>query len=294
MKHRIFYQQRLVLFENKGKYTLYKRAKQIPRKGELKQLQAVDFIPENADYIAVYPECGLIVANEALYSVNGEKIAACPLNGIQISSKHGVHIIMTDTSSCRHKHLILWDGTKSLLNVEYQKFVESDFYFAVYDKKWSVYDWKGHLKNKDYQIADDDIRIEGHFLIKTSAGNHELYSLKQGQLLKRKQNVIMCSKTDDFALCASLNRRVEIFHRDGWYCLNDITFFGLLEDIKLFYVQQEDKYYLYRDSRLEPFLEHEFPEGFDFVSFDEQTQTLIVKSAGKTFIINKRKALGIG
>ena len=293
MKHRIFYPLKLVLIENKGKFTLYKSETPIPHTGELAQLQAVDFIRENADYIAVYPECGLIIADSLLYSVQGQKITDYPLDGIQICSKQGIYILTFASSTYPSNHLLLWDGLKVLLSVKYQKYIESDFYFAVYaDKKWSVYDWEGHLKNGNYPLAGEDISIEGHFLVNGSAGNHDLYSLKYGQLLRQKQIVVLCSKTADFAVCASSSHRLEVFDDGVWHYLDDFTFFNLLDNINMFCIQQGDKYYLYRYPRLRPFLSRKFPQGLDFVSYDEQTQTLIVKSSGKSFVISKRKALG--
>lgn len=292
MKHQIFNKLKLVLIENKGKFTLYRSDTPLLGQKELSQLKAVDFIEENADYIAVYPECNIIVAKETLYSVNGQKIATCAGNDIKIISQKGIYTIMSDSAHAQNGCLIMWNTHKVLLRIEYQKFIADKFYFAAYaDKKWYVYDWKGNLRNADYLIDDDDIIIKGHFLIKSGIGNHELYSLKHGILLRQKQNIIMCSKTDDFALCASLNHRLEIFYRGGWRYIDNVDFFKLLDDIKLFCIQRDKKYYLYSYPRLKPVMTDDFPCGLDFVSYDEQSHTLLLKSDSRTFIINKKTAL---
>ena len=294
MKHQIFTDLKLILIENKGKFSLCRIENSAEDESAQPKLLPVEFIPEQSNRIIVYPECRLIVTDATVFSLDGRTIAHCSYKNVDIFHKLGNHVILI-TDSCNKKcgQLILWDGSQVILDIEYQQYIEDDHYFAVYlQNQWQIYDWQGCLCKMSDPIVGEDICLKGYFLIENGIGNHELYSLKRGLRLRQKQNVVLCSSHDDFAVCADLSHKLEIYCRGEWHYLDNVSFFGLIDDLKLFYVQINGKYYLYHYHTLQPVLNDTFPQGFDFVSYDPQSQTFLIRSGKRTSVLSKRKALG--
>ena len=287
MKHQIFNKLRLILIEDKGKFTLYRTDSDITLEREkLLHMKAVDFIPANSTYIAVYPDCRLIVTDEAVFSLDGKILVSCNHKEVSLTSKLQITEIKIGHSQSGSGRLILWNGQKILLQTDYQKIVENEFYIAVELKKqWQVYDRQGVLKCTICPLLDEDIRLIGHFMVISGIGNHDLYSLKSGILLCSKKNIVLCSAIDDFAVCSTLNHRVEIYYCGKWQHLDNVSCFDLIDDLGLFYTQVNDKYYLYSYAKAEPVLHDEFPTGLDFVSYDSQSATLFLQAGEQRLIL---------
>ena len=284
MKHQCFYKQQLLLIEKDGRSMLYR----LPLLGKeislLSELTPVDFISAPQKRILVDEDTELLITDEDICTLTGEKLLHAPnLTDVQIMQKHNITVVYAENSAEKCKEIILFlDGTL-LLHEKCQEISISDYYFALLNNdEWVVMDWCGNVKNVAYPVKKDELCIQGRFLIKTGTAKYELYSLKEGKVLQTNLNVVLCSTTHDFAICAAIGRDLQVYSDGKWYNFGEVGFFDILDNISAFYVQKNGKYFVYGyDAGCQPYFSEEFVKGVDFVSYDAKSRTLMWFNNGK-------------
>ena len=281
MKHQFFYKRQLLLMEKEGKIMLYHFPLCGNEMSKMSALEPVEFIGAPQKRILLDDDAGLLVTDEDIYTLDGEKLLHAPnLTNIKIERRNVITAIQADNEVEKCKEFILFLDKTLLLHEKCKEIRQSRFYFALLkNDEWGIYDWCGNIKNIKYPLlyGKDELCIRGRFLIKTGMVKHELYSLTEEKVIRTDQNVILCSEVHNFAICASLGSDLQVYSNGQWYNFADVTFFDIIDDIAVFYMQKDGKYYVfgYNGGIHACSVEGGLSNGVDFVSYDAQSRTVV-------------------
>lgn len=281
MNYNFISQANLLVVEKEERFSLYK----IDLRGTA---EAVSWA-QNQKKIDIYPEYNLLVLQNQIRSFDGSKITDVNHSEIKILPMSKCALIQ-ETRSPQAFDLIVWDGAKIIRRFHDCSDIRyNDEYFAVVQaelseegSRWMIYRKNGKLIDCPNAFISNDIRLIGNFLIIDGLGNHSLYWLKKSQLIKDEQQKIVVSPYEDFAMCCSITGKISVFYQNQWRLLEEkADDFGLVaDDLGMYYLLKNGKYYIYLFNG-KPFLKVLYPDGIDFIGYDEEKMTLMLFSNEK-------------
>lgn len=265
------------------------------------QMTPVKFA-QNLPFLKVDTESCLIVTPTDIYSFDSLEDGA-PL--CSFLGKTAEIIRLTREKESRKRFLVvsqigrmpqeyeffLWDRKKIILQGKCREYVYTEDYLAFKQDCWHIFNLNGEELLKEVEIpADKALSLSRHFAKVSNMCAKALYSLPQGKLLCRDQLLIECSRTKNFAVCATLGeRKAHVFFNGNWKTVENADRFGILDDkSRLFYVQRNGRYYLYFFSG-EKVLEEEFPAGADMLAFNEQEKVMLITDDSKAHFFVKQE-----
>lgn len=234
---------------------------------------------QNVDSLMVYEDLNIVTTPEGVFSTSGQVIFkqdTIPSEHKMIGVGNNHLLIVAESKGRTGMQLIVWDGEKVCLNVSCTGYTYSKSYLALkFGHIWRLYDINGTLID-DVVFKADDVEIHGRFLVINGLANHDLYSIKERKFLKLNMLKVVCSNTNDLALCADISNKVlNVWSSGKWYEIADAEDFGVIEGLEhLFYVKRKGKYFLYTSS-FKPFMEHSYPDGMDFVAYNRHNLFII-------------------
>ena len=273
----------LLVLEKEGKKSLYRFEASTNKAEPVTSLS-------NQSRLDVYPDDNLIIADQEILTLNLKPIHGCEsyYDVKPISMTEGYILIKISTQQLCF--LLFWskkkvtqiinniiDGRYNSQYVAVKTVDEHDVTLPT----WQIYTASGSLLefSADDQIHADDIRLKGHFLITDGLADHSLYWLPNRKPLIKKQQYIVAS--EKFALCSDISGLVQLYHRGKWKKFRGAQNFGLVaENLKIFFLQKNGKYYLYNDDG-SPLLQALYPHGFDEVCYNDKDATLLLIKNGK-------------
>lgn len=244
---------------------------------------------QNLPFLKVDTDSRLIFTPAAVYSFDSLKDDAplCSFSGktaevISLSGGRGNtnrFLVVSAIGEMRQEYeFFLWNRKKIILQGECREYVYTDDYLAVKQDCWHIFNMKGKELLKNMKIsADSTISLSRHFLkVSNMCATKELYSLPRGKLLCKDQLLIECSRTENFALCATIGEKARMFFNGDWKNVENAEGFGILDDEShLFYVLRNGRYFLYLFGG-ETILDNEFPSGASMVAFNRQEKAMLI------------------
>lgn len=275
MEFKLYENAGLVAIEQNGKFSLcaYIDVEDEDEKGAL---IALDFAQEVSS-LEVYENCALVVTPEAVFSYVGEKILEKSAPISIVKAGHHALISTPDNKGAYGKRLVVWDGEKVVLNTSCSDFRYSNRYLALkYKSIWSLFKIDGTPIDEGAFVADD-IEICRDLVVTKRLARHGLYSIKKKAFLKENQTKVVASKECNLALCAKIGEdAINVYSAGRWHTIPEVDEFDLVKGMEhLFYVKRGKKYLVYEDD-MTRFMQHMYPNGVDFVAYNN----------GVLFVIN--------
>ena len=269
MDYKLFHKSGLLLLQKGGKFSVFKCScsddnVKIHPLGEL----------VNVSNIRIEEKAGLIFSAKGLFTLSGKKVSnftGTQCNLLKLAGR--CCYLIASTGNSFGYDVLLWDGEAIRLDTGTEKYAVSSCYVAVADNEnWRIYSRFGEEVKLAYPIAKTDNLFLGDSLaVCGTAGKYRMYSLSNKSLLCDNKNLIVCSPTKPFALCAEMSgQRVDAFYNDGWNKFEDVEKFCILDDeLGLFALRKGGKYFIYNyEGILEPEFAEKYPNGVDFVASD--------------------------
>lgn len=269
----------LLVLENEGKKSLYRFTQK--NTNNVKPIAKLS----NQTRLEIYPDDNLIVADSQILTLNLKPIHNC-------ESYHEVTLFAMDEnyvlikiSAKQFCLLLFWSKKKVTKIVNNCLDVRINSHYAVVKKDnqndvtspvWQVYAACGAFLNfaGRNRIYADNVQLKEHFLITDGMANHNLYWLPSKEVIIKEQQRIVIGK--NFALCGDISGLVQLYRQGRWKKFNHVENFGTVaEKLDIFYLQYGGKYHLYCNDG-SPFLQGIYPEGFDAVSYNAQSKTLLL------------------
>ena len=217
----------------------------------------------------------MIFSSKGLFTLSGQKVSNFTGTQFTLFKLAGrcSYLIVSIGNSFGYD-VLLWDGEAIRLDTGAEKYAVSSRYVAVTDNEnWRIYSRFGEEVKLAYPIAKSDNLFLGDSLVVCgTAGKYRMYSLSNKSLLCDDKNLIICSQTKPFALCAEMSgQRVDAFYNDCWNTFEGVEKFCILDDnFGLFALCKGGKYFIYNyKGMLEPEFAEKYPNGVDFVASDK-------------------------
>lgn len=237
--------------------------------------------------IKVDTDCRLIITPSGVYDFQGNYLRAFSGKRVCITKLAKSVLVASapqDTDLTDEEiELFLWKNEKFLLQTTCHRYKTSNKWLATCGKThWSFYSQSGRKVNMERNIpSTDDIGIYNNLIIQKSAGNYSLHSLKTGKLLREKQLIVVGSHYREFAICCTLSKQeTEVYYKGVWTTYKDVDKCRIVDDQHgLFFIRQKGKYFLYNFDGT-PFMHDIFPDGIDFVGYNDEQNTLMLMEKG--------------
>lgn len=269
MDYKLFQKSGLLLLQKDGKFSLF-------RGSYHESVTMLHQFEDIVDVSAVHMEekAGLIFTSKGLFSIDGKKVSnftGTEVKLIKLLGKQSYLIVSTNNSFS--KDVLLWDGQQIKLDVGTEKYAVSTSFVAVTDNEnWRIYNSNAEEIKLAYPIAKSDNLFLGNSLVVCgTAGKYRMYSLSNKSLLCDNKNLIICSPTKPFALCAEMSgKRLDAFCNNSWVTFDNVDNFLIVDDkLNLFALQKNGKYFIYNYNGMpEPVFATKYPNGVDFVASD--------------------------
>lgn len=267
MNFNFFNDQQLVLVEQESKFTLYDL---ITNGFDDPILNRFSEDTTNVSYIRVEDELRLVFTENAMYNFEGELITTFPRRIVDIfSSATGNFLIVAHANTGNHFRYILWNGFRILAEFITSTSTISENHFAVEQNGfWEIYSFFGNKIALDTRLpATKNLKLYRHFAIYVSVGNNKLISLDKGSLICEEQVSVKVSSSHNFAIFASLDRKVVTWYKGRYKKFDNVDNFTIVDDNnKLFALHQNGKYHLYQFNGHALSLDTKLDGGFDFVA----------------------------
>ncbi len=251
------------------------------------RLTPMKYLSDDHSSIEVYPHCNLIVSFRSIYTLDEQIVVSRLGADVKLYCFGEVHLIVldyhrdSDTRYC----VIWWNGEKKYEFAFGYKLVITDRYLALYikrDKYWTVYTIRGTLVLEQECLDSQDIEICGDFLMLHSIGNHSVYGLKQqyeytlqSEPIFSRQQLILCSKRDEFAIGCDLSGAIRTYYRGNVMQFERADRIEILDFASLFCLKRGNKFFLYRFDGT-PFATELCPDGADFVGADTKDESVLL------------------
>lgn len=282
MDFEFFNERQLVLVKQNSKSTLYDLS--------INSRKDVVLIPFNRDttdvsYIRVEDKLRLVFTEKAMYNFEGQLITNFPRKIFDIlTSLTGNSLIVAHAEMGNHFRFILWNGSTIIADFAASSLKTSEYNFAVEQNGfWEIYSFSGSpIVLAEKLSANRDLKLYKHFAVYLSVGNNKLISLDKGCVLCEGLISVSVSSHHDFAICASLNKKVVTYYNGKCKTFENIDSFTIVdENKKLYALHQNGKYHLYQFNGNPLYLDKELDEGFDFVA--SKDELLMVINEGKHY-----------
>lgn len=284
MKQKLFDQCGLILLKDERRSRLFRVEKQPD--GSLK-LAKMRYLSEDHSSIEVYPECGLIISSRTIYTLD-EKMVVSRLGAdvrLYPAGKSWIIVLDYHNDGDMRYCAIWWNGQQKYVCAYGNQLLKSDRYLALFikfGKYWTVYDLDGTLITEQECLDTQEIEIKGDFLYVHSIGNHAIYSLRKQRQYTLQcspvfvcQQLILCSKHDDFAICCGMNGLIRSCYRGKFMQFERAEQIDVLDFASLFCLKRGKKFFLYRFNG-KPFATDICPEGADVVAADEKNKSVLI------------------
>ena len=269
MDYKLFHKSGLLLLQKDGKFSVFKCScsddnVKIHPVGEL----------VNVSNIRIEEKAGLIFSAKGLFTLSGKKVSnftGTQFNLVKLAGR--CCYLIASTGNSFGYDVLLWDGEAIRLDTGTEKYAVSSCYVAVADNEnWRIYSRFGEEVKLAYPIAKTDNLFLGDSLaVCGTAGKYRMYSLSNKSLLCDNKNLIVCSPTKPFALCAEMSgKRLDAFCNNRWITFENVDNFAIVDDkLNLFALQKNGKYFIYNYNGMpEPVFATKYPNGVDFVASD--------------------------
>ena len=269
MDYKLFHKSGLLLLQKDGKFSVFKCScsddnVKIHPVGEL----------VNVSNIRIEEKAGLIFSAKGLFTLSGKKVSnftGTQFNLVKLAGR--CCYLIASTGNSFGYDVLLWDGEAIRLDTGTEKYAVSSCYVAVADNEnWRIYSRFGEEVKLAYPIAKTDNLFLGDSLaVCGTAGKYRMYSLSNKSLLCDNKNLIICSPTKPFALCAEMSgKRLDAFCNNRWITFENVDNFAIVDDkLNLFALQKNGKYFIYNYNGMpEPVFATKYPNGVDFVASD--------------------------
>ena len=271
MKHKSFPNGLLVFSDDRGA-----RLFKIECTDNKRKLCAVDFLPTSQKFIEVYPEHNLIVTSDSLYTLQGELIL-CENFDLADIICFPQNLLICAKSQYGKIRILMWNGKEITRDIMAKKLLHNDKYIAVLCKNWNFFDIEGKLV-LTIDRSTPDIRMGNDIVAFDEIGNHSVYSLKTGECVMQRKQIVEISSWCSFAIGVDLQRKATIYCEGNISYFFEVSFIGLVDEAQLFYVcyGKSKSYVIYDCKNLKI-----FAEDADIISYDKESHTLLIASPPK-------------
>ena len=248
------------------------------------------FLSEPQTVLEVYPEANLIITQDSMFTLDGKIVQQNSKEKISISPVGDEWMIVRDSHQDNDLRfqITFWDGKAERDYIWGRYLLKDDKYLAIFtsgDHRWLVYQYDGTLV-LDIADADAEMMICGDFFVTHGIGSHAIYSLKkqdsplaEQHCVFRRQQLVMCSTHEDFALCANLQGQVQTCYRGQYRDLGKAEMVDLYDRADLFIIKRNGRYFLYRLDGTE-FAQNICPFGADMAAYNPDENSLLIDTNG--------------
>ncbi len=277
MDYKIFQKEGLVLCECEGRFSLYDFVHKRP------------VFNSTFSYLRVEAECGLVFTPNKVYSLEGEELFR------MLSSKEEpveiIHFrknILLVSKMDDLYHVILWNGSSILLELQGFEFAHHRHYFAIKtEKNWRVFKACGtEIAFHELIAPEKSLSFGFDFIVCGQAGCYELYSLRDGSFIAGGFIKVIPSEAHHFALCFSVTDRLAhlLLENNQWDSIEADDGYILSEEHRIFSVRRKEKFFVYEFDGTKSF-EDVFAKGFDFVCM--KGGVMLARNDGEFYIYSK-------
>ena len=270
MEYKIFEATGMVAMEKNEKWGLFLFQEE---KGELVPAS----FAQNLQFLEVYEKQNLVVTPEGVFTLFGEKVVEYDGKAEIVTTPIFTLIV---TKGGRYElNIVIWNGEKILLQMSCTDYRHSDKYIALkYGTIWSLYHLDGELI-EEAAFDSDEVEIHRDFVVTLDFGKQGLYSLRENKFLKKNQIKILCSDSADLVLSAEIgNKMLNIYSYGRWHAIPIEDEFGFVDGLDhIFYLKRGKKFFVY-DEDVHRFMRHLYPDGVDFVSFNNRLLLMVNKN----------------
>lgn len=270
MEYKIFEATGMVAMEKNEKWGLFLFQEE---KGELVPAS----FAQNLQFLEVYEKQNLVVTPEGVFTLFGEKVVEYDGKAEIVTTPMSTLIV---TKGGRYGlNIVIWNGEKILFQTSCTDYRHSDKYIALkYSTIWSLHHLDGELI-EEAAFDSDEVEIHRDFVVTLDFGKQGLYSLRENKFLKKNQIKILCSDSADLVLCAEIgNKMLNIYSYGRWHAIPIEDEFGFVYGLDhIFYIKRGKKFFVY-DEDVHRFMRHLYPDGVDFVSFNNRLLLMVNKN----------------
>ena len=250
------------------------------------EIEMLPFLPEPQTVLNVYPDANLIVTQDSIMTLDGQIIMQNEKDKISvIPIKNDTEwIILQDSmhDNDTRFRLTFWDGKAQRDYIWGRYLLQSEKYLALFtscDRRWSVYTIEGTLV-LETTTATEEVRIHGDFLVAEGIGIHSAYTLKPnsetaGVCVFTNQQLILCSNTQNFAICANLQGLVSSYYNGFHRVHGKAEMIELYDRAGLYSLKRDGRFFLYRFNG-EHYAANIYPCGADSVAYNQEENTLLI------------------
>lgn len=232
---------------------------------------------QNLQFLEVYEKQNLVVTPEGVFTLFGEKVVEYDGKAEIVTTPMSTLIV---TKGGRYGlNIVIWNGEKILFQTSCTDYRYSDKYIALkYSTIWSLHHLDGELI-EEAAFDSDEVEIHRDFVVTLDFGKQGLYSLRENKFLKKNQIKILCSDSADLVLCAEIsNKMLNIYSYGRWHAIPIEDEFGFVDGLDyIFYIKRGKKFFVY-DEDVHRFMRHLYPDGVDFVSFNNRLLLMVNKN----------------
>ena len=262
------------------------------------KLVKMKYLSEDHSSIEVYPQCNLIISSRSIYTLDEQIVVSRMGADVKLypAGKSWIIILDYHRDSDTRYCVIWWNGKQKYEFAFGYDLILTDRYLALFirhGRYWTVYELEGAMVLEPECLDSQNIEIRGDFMFLHSVGNHSLYSLKQrhkytlqGGAIFRGQQLILCSKHDDFAICCGLNGLIQTYYREKFMQFERAENIDIIDFASLFCLKRGNKFFLYRFDG-EPFATDICPQGADTVAYNKKDKSVLI-GVGETYHLLKK------
>ena len=285
----------LMLLKDERSSRLYK-VENLPD-GTMKLIK-MKYLSKPHSCIDVYPQCNLIVSSRTIYTLDEEVVISRTGADVKLyEAGENIWLVALDYGRENDMRycIMWWNGKRKYEFAFGGELMMNERYLALYvkrDRFWSVYSLNGTLLLETKCCDGQEAELRGDFLLLHSVGNHSIYSLHRQHMYNMqespifsRQQLILCSKHDDFAICCGMNEVIKGCYQGKRMTFESAEQIDLVDFASLVCLKRGKKFYLYRFNG-KPFATDICPQGADVVAINEKDKSLLV-GADETYHLLK-------